>query len=744
VYLEKLELQGFKSFVHKTTLTFPQPRGGEKRGTAAIVGPNGSGKSNLSDAVRWVMGEQSIKSLRGKKSEDVIFSGTDKLARVGLAEVSLYLNNEDHQAPIDFSQVVVTRRLYRSGESEYLINKKRVRLQDVTLLLAQASFGQKTYSIIGQGMVDAILAASPLERKEYFDEASGTRPLQLKREDALLKLRQADDNLRQGEVLMQEINPRLRSLTRQVKRLERREEIAKELLDVRQRYFGSQHFYINSNLQKEQAILDKISEERKKEESFLSKLEEQFSVMEKSIPADQRFTSLQEKHGKLWDVRGELKEKLLSAKQALSSAETKLSNTHQLSQTDLLSLHRDMEQTVSELVSLSSGDNIEVSTLKVIVDKIQFHVKNLKKQIVGEEKTSDSSLKKLEEELAKLIADEKALADELTKVQAEMKDFHSAEEQKNKAIFELERQVRTARESLANMITKENEYKVNLARLATTKESLDLQISEEFEGATLIENKTIYSEPEKEGMRRDIDRLKHRLAEIGGIDEETAKEYEETKQRYEFLEKESNDLRQGIQDLRKVIKDLDGTIDRQFNDSFQRINRDFEKFFKIIFSGGIAKLVKVSLPVPSAGLVDTDVVVEDGEENNQKELKNTTEQSERLGIDIQATPPGKRLKSINMLSGGERALTSLALICAIISNNPSPFVVLDEVDAALDEANSVRFAEIIDQLSHNTQFVVITHNRATMHQSNILYGVTMGDDGASKILSLKLEDISKE
>src|SRR6185295_7941621 len=137
------EIQGFKSFVHKTTLEFPQPRGSEKRGIAAIVGPNGSGKSNAADAIRWVMGEQSMKSLRSKKSEDVIFSGSERLARVGLAEVSLILNNEDRRAPIDFSEIVITRRLYRSGESEYLLNKKKVRLQDITLLLAQAQFGTK-------------------------------------------------------------------------------------------------------------------------------------------------------------------------------------------------------------------------------------------------------------------------------------------------------------------------------------------------------------------------------------------------------------------------------------------------------------------------------------------------------------------------------------------------------------------------------------------------------------------------
>ncbi|MFA6909298.1 MAG: AAA family ATPase, partial [Patescibacteria group bacterium] len=154
MFLEKLEIQGFKSFANKTSLEF-------KREMTAVVGPNGSGKSNIADAVRWVLGEQSMKLLRGKKSEDVIFSGSDKKTQLGMAEVSLYLNNEDRSAPIDYSEVVITRRIYRDGTGEYLINKNKVRLHDILLLLAKSHFGQRAYSVIGQGMIDAILVSSP-------------------------------------------------------------------------------------------------------------------------------------------------------------------------------------------------------------------------------------------------------------------------------------------------------------------------------------------------------------------------------------------------------------------------------------------------------------------------------------------------------------------------------------------------------------------------------------------------------
>ena len=238
MWLQRIELVGFKSFANKTALEFLPPTA-ESRGITAIVGPNGSGKSCVVDAIRWVLGEHSMKLLRGKKSEDVIFAGTPKRPRLGVAEVTIHLNNEDGGAPIDYSEVVIGRRVYRSGESEYLLNGTQVRREDIILLLAKARVGQRTYSIIGQGMVDQFLLASPAERKTFFDEAAGIRPAELKRDQAAGKLDRASENLRQGETLLAEITPRLRSLVRQVKRLERREEVERELRQLLEQTYGS-------------------------------------------------------------------------------------------------------------------------------------------------------------------------------------------------------------------------------------------------------------------------------------------------------------------------------------------------------------------------------------------------------------------------------------------------------------------------------------------------------------------------
>ena len=292
MYLQKLDIQGFKSFAHKTTLEF-------NRLLTAVVGPNGSGKSNIADAIRWVLGEQSIKLLRGKRAEDVIFAGSDLKSRLGMAEVSLYLNNEDGQAPIDFTEIVITRRVFRDGQSEYLLNQSPVRLQDIQLLLARSNFGQKTYSVIGQGMVDSILLASPAERKEFFEEATGVKQYQLKREQAISKLVTTYENLEQAQGLLNEIEPRLRALTRQVKRLERREELERELRSLQKLYYRYRYQGLEA---KRQALADITVNQRltlERQQAGSRALEAKLGALEGADLAAQSWHELQGKQAEL-------------------------------------------------------------------------------------------------------------------------------------------------------------------------------------------------------------------------------------------------------------------------------------------------------------------------------------------------------------------------------------------------------------------------------------------------------------
>jgi chromosome segregation protein len=270
---------------------------------------------------------------------------------------------------------------------------------------------------------------------------------------------------------------------------------------------------------------------------------------------------------------------------------------------------------------------------------------------------------------------------------------------------------------------------------------LQREVAEEFPGFQAVKVQTLNAEE----VRGKILDLKRQLAIVGSIDEGTMTEYKEVKERHEFLTQQTTDLNEAMGSLKKLIKELDETIAKQFNENFVHINSYFGKYFKTLFNGGSAKLI-LEMHEPEEQGQDEDKG--QGQETTDstvapEDKKKLTFESLDYGIEIVATPPGKKLSGINMLSGGEKALTAIALISAIIANNPSPFVLLDEVDAALDEANSIRFADIISELSDKTQFIAITHNRATMHNAKILYGVTMGDDGISRLLSVNFSEADK-
>ena len=255
-------------------------------------------------------------------------------------------------------------------------------------------------------------------------------------------------------------------------------------------------------------------------------------------------------------------------------------------------------------------------------------------------------------------------------------------------------------------------------------------------------------------MEAKIDKSRKQLALIGSTDPEVEKEYTEIKSRFDFLSSQSIDLAKAIEDLEKVVRELDKLIKQQFESEFKKINSDFSRFFKKLFAGGIAKLTLVQKELTEAEEAKEEIADWEIGHDQGLELVKTKEERKKvqvedksflanMGIDIEACPPGKKIKNINMLSGGEKTMTSLALICAIISNNPSPFILFDEVDASLDEENSRKFSDIIEELAHKTQFITITHNRTIMSRADVLYGVTMQGDGVSRLLSLKLEQAEK-
>ena len=752
MFLLKLELQGFKTFAQKTTLSFLPPKGGVSPITA-VVGPNGSGKSNFSDAIRWVLGEQSLKLLRGKESQDVIFSGSEGRGRSGFAEVSMTFNNEDHTMPIDFSEVTVTRRLYRDGNSEYLLNGSAARLSDIQLLLAQANVGQRSYSVIGQGMVDHILVSSPEERKAFFDDATGVKQFQIKRHESMLKLKRTYENLAEVEMLLTEIEPRLKSLKRQVSRLQEREEVEKKLRELEHGYFGTMWWQLTDELVGVKEKFSRLDIQVNKETSEVAALVEKVTAMEREEKdkdvQDDGLIVIQKQYNDMQRKRSGFRDEQFKVQKEIEMAKVRAqSNWAPLPLTKII---EGIEGVGAGLKSLKGLKGIEEIYAKIdeLLESSTTLVSRLQRPS-PEDVVSDPKMIARVVELGEMIAGTEA---ELKTLEESMKTHAVTEKQVRTELFDLQRDLRQKQQAIHLAENQRNAVSIELARLEERQANLGREMDEQLKDLAGAIRATRDLPPSEGGIKggstpeqlhSDIQRLRYKLELIGGIDPEIVKEYEETNARFTFLDGQVTDLREAIDDTEKIIDELDEEIHKQSEKAFKKINDEFEKYFKMLFGGGSCSLVKMSREdvKKDAEGDDLDEAVAQLGETEKIALRIREREDRVVGIDIQATPPGKKLKALNLLSGGERALTSIALVSAIMAVNPGPFVVLDEVDAALDEANTFRFAGILEELAKLTQFIVITHNRATMEKADVLYGVTMGDDGVSNLLSVNLSDVT--
>jgi len=360
---------------------------------------------------------------------------------------------------------------------------------------------------------------------------------------------------------------------------------------------------------------------------------------------------------------------------------------------------------------------------------------------------------KLLDELARVEA-EKIRADAVVAdLEKQLETYAVAEKKTRTELFELQHQLRDRQRALHLAENRRNAVQIDVARLEERRRNLQREMDEQLkEAAAGVRAERVAAFVNTDAVYADVQRLRYKLELIGGIDPETVKEYEETKARFEFLDGQVADLNDAAASTEKILDELDEDIKAQSETAFHDINREFQRFFKVLFGGGTCNLVRLTrddLAPDENEPAGAQTVAEEERHHEEDAVSDLVKDKIRaredrvVGIDIQATPPGKRLKALNLLSGGERALTSIALVAAIMAVNPAPFVVLDEVDAALDEANTYRFAAILQELAKLTQFVVITHNRATMEKADLLYGVTMGDEGISNLLSVKLEELGE-
>lgn len=726
MHLSRLDISGFKSFAKKTAFDFSAP-------IVSIVGPNGSGKSNVAEAIRFVLGEQSMKSMRGKRGEDLIWNGSNATPRANRGSVALVFNNQSRFLNIDFDEVTIERVVHRDGVNEYRMNGTQVRLKDIFEVLAVANIGQSGHHIISQGEADKILSASPRERREMLEDALGLKVYQYKLEESSRKLEKTEENVRQVEALRREIAPHLRFLKKQVEKVEKAEELKKTAVSRFRIYFKREGEYI-AGTKKE--LSERLAQKKTELESITKEVALAKTALQ-GAAEDKRAHTILELSKALDDARAN---RALAAKKAarLEGQIEVIEKTASQVQVSASRIALIIDERETALPAIAEKG------VNALLDFIREFFGTLR-AVVRSAENDAGNLGALKGERAGLLAAEKEeekkeieLTAALEKIRAELDALRIEEREKERSLFELasrERDVRhtmtMADTELERVMLVEDEFKRELAEAGVLFGRMILSYADERDVGQV-------SRIEQEKEKHELEKTKIRLEEMGAAGgEEVMKEYREVSEREAFLERELADLQHAAQSLKTLIEDLNTKLRGKFKDGVDAINVEFAKLFALMFDGGSASLIRVkeaarSVPVLSEG----------GDDDETYSEKNTPISPEEFteGIDISLSIPRKRVKSLVMLSGGERALTSIALIFAMSSVNPPPFLVLDETDAALDESNSRRYGDMVAALAKKSQLILITHNRETMSRASILYGVTMGGDGVSKVLSVKLEE----
>ena len=788
---KKIQLNGFKSFADKTSFLIEE-------GLTGIVGPNGCGKSNIVESLRWVMGETSAKSMRGSGMEDVIFSGTSNKPSKNIAEVSVTVENKNNEGPIQFreqSEVNVRRKIEKDKGSKFYMNDKEVRARDAQMFFADLSTGAHSPSMISQGRIGALVTAKPTDRRAILEEAAGISGLHVRRHEAELRLNAAENNLKRADELRRQQEKQLANLQKQAEEATKYKNISDDIKKIEAGLYYLKLIEIDKEIRVENEInteaegevsgfnnkifeieslikseTDKVTPLREKNIENLStiqrlnlelqgldeentRIQDQIKDIKSSIQTLE--DDISREKGIVIDANSNEK-RLKEEKNDLIEVDSKYYETEKKSNEDLNKSKNQLNLEIDKIKELinSQKNNQAIDVLenfKTIIEEYADSYsknQNIKKESVKRNEriniidneieswknllsSSEKMVSELTERKKKLNLQLEKL-DNQPKLQAEKKGQISeglriSEKEKNDndlIINETDEKIETLRSELNNIQEQSIQIRERKASSSATIEGLkkrkmdlvdrinsELNLNED----NILENSNLFGKeelPDAVNQEDLLDKKKQEREKLGSVnlkaDEETNKYETEIKK----MEQDRADLVTAIIKLKDSINELNQKGRERLIDAFEKVNRKFNEVYTQLFNGGNAKLE----------LVDSDDPLE-------------------AGLEMLVSPPGKRLQSITLLSGGEQALTALSLIFAVFLTNPSPICVLDEVDAPLDDANVTRFCNLLDELTKitNTKFIIVTHHALTMSKMNRLYGVTMPEKGISQLVAVDLQ-----
>ncbi len=804
---KKLEITGFKSFSEKTNFLI-------ENGLTGIVGPNGCGKSNIVEALRWCMGENSAKSMRGSGMEDVIFSGTSNRSSKNISEVTLLLDNLDKESPSqykEFDEISVRRKIEKEKGSKYYINDKEVRARDVQTFFADLSTGAHSPSLISQGRIGQLVTAKPIERKSILEEAAGISGIHARRQEAETRLNAAENNLKRADELKKQQQKQLDNLKKQAEEATRYKEISKEIKKIEA---GLYYLKISEIEKDKKSILEKLNElddeistinidfnhnntlleeENKKLAPLRDKKMESAAKLQK-LNLD--MANLVEEESRVKSLQGKLEKSIKTIESDLER-ERSISLDANLNEKRILNEKEELFKTENKLIEVENSSSKELKISKTQLDDLQSQLNAMLDQIERDidenKKLSKNSFKKLKELVIKITSSQEEYAEKYGKdksiqsdsikrkeriknIDIELENWRNLKsnsekmnlelsDRKNKLLLEMsdnqknperiatskgqnlqnlentkrrneeiekelaeaEKKYETINQNLKEIQSKLSDLKEDKARNEATVEgienrkkdllhSVENELNINDEASILpqsdLNNVSPNNLPSLVEQSQKAEKIKKQRDSLGSVnlraDEETRKYETEIKK----MEDDRTDLYSAIVKLKASIDELNQKGRERLLEAFTKVNRKFNEVYTKLFNGGTAKIE----------LVDSDDPLE-------------------AGLEMFVSPPGKRLQSISLLSGGEQALTAMSLIFAVFLVNPSPICVLDEVDAPLDDANVTRFCGLLDELTKitKTKFIIITHHALTMSRMHRLYGVTMAEQGISQLVSVDLQ-----
>jgi chromosome segregation protein len=766
MYLKSISMKGFKSFPERTTLEFSP-------GVSVIVGPNGSGKSNITDAVLWALGEQSPGAIRGASMQDVISAGGKNVGQRRAAEVEVTIDNSDGRAATEFSEIAVERRLDRSGDSGYRLNGARCRLTDVTDVLSDTNLGREMHSVISQGRVETIVHSKPRERRLLVEEAAGLGKHRKRRRRAELKLRSARDNLDRALDVEREARARLRPLKRQAQAAELGARIEREELGLRAQIVSEELRFGADRAAAAEKAAAKARGVREKLEASLAEVSKRRSAAEERFAARDRERT--QAWGLLTKLRGE-QEKVTVRAAGLSSREAELEMGLERLRTELGPLTLDvgdgaapgerarkLEEELGEIEAglRTAGEGFDVARaadaaesaresaladVRAGAERASRHARRAEgllgerhrealraRVAAGEQLLEDVRAAHAAAEAAGAAIRERVGQIERKVVGGQDDGDEIAEELRacSQQEFELQTQMKETSDELTRAEVEAAHLGDRRAEAARELASIAERLGEEIPPA-----EEALSDEARAEIDRRLERLERRRAQIGPVNPLAEQEYDEAREHVEALQTQREDIERSMRELESLIRDIDDEIERAFEQTFDATAKNFEEMVEHLFPGGRGRLRRVALrPVRDE---ERPAGEQEAPTDAEPEPEEEEEEREELGVEIEVTPAGKSTRKLQLLSGGEKSLVALAFVFAVFLARPCPFYILDEVEAALDDANIDRFLQLIRRFSDRAQFVIVTHQKRTMDAADVLYGVSMGGDGVTKVVSRKL------